>query len=173
MSLDAYAGVEGEPAAVLPLRHLLAIVFFEQAAPHERPQDATVDLGLHRLGVVRVQCLHLTEPYAELGVGLENAVYDANVEMGMLVERGAEPVDEGCPAPIRALGPEPGQRARRCRSTASRKMRKALLSAVRSCWRGNSADASARRAPTDASADGAGQAIDQVGGGLCHAAGVT
>jgi len=52
-------------------------------------------LGLHRLGVVRVELLHLNEPYAVLGVRLENAVDDDDVEMGMLIQRGAESMDEG------------------------------------------------------------------------------
>jgi hypothetical protein len=51
---------------------------FEQSPPHERPHDATAELGLYRLGV-----------------GLENAIDDANVAMGVLVQRRAEPMDEG------------------------------------------------------------------------------
>jgi hypothetical protein len=74
VSLDAHAGIQGEPAAVVPLLHRLTIFFFEQSAPHERPQDAAADLGLHRLGVVRVQFLRLDETCALLRVGRKDAV---------------------------------------------------------------------------------------------------
>ena len=59
------------------------------------PAGAAADLGLHRLGVVRIEFLHLDEPCALLRVGLKNAVDDADVKMGVLVQRGTESVDEG------------------------------------------------------------------------------
>ena len=52
-------------------------------------------MGLHRLGVVRIEFLHFDEPCAVVLIWLENAVDEAEVKMGMLIERGAEPMDEG------------------------------------------------------------------------------
>ncbi len=52
-------------------------------------------MGLDRFGVCRVQFLRCDEACAALWVGLENAVDDADVKMGVLVQRGAEPMDEG------------------------------------------------------------------------------
>lgn len=86
VGLDAHAGVEGEPAAVVPRLHLLAIFLIEQPASHERPQDAAADLGLHRLGIIRVQFFHLDESDALFLIGLENAVDEDDMEMRVFVE---------------------------------------------------------------------------------------
>ena len=48
---DADAGVEREPAAVVPPLHVPAIVFVDEPAPNEGAQDAAADLSLHRLGI--------------------------------------------------------------------------------------------------------------------------
>jgi hypothetical protein len=66
---------------VVPLLHLLAICLFQQSPPHERPQDAAADLGLHRLGVVRIEFLLFDEVCALLQVGFENAVDKDDMEM--------------------------------------------------------------------------------------------
>jgi len=48
--------------------------------PGQCSRDASADLGLHH-------------PHG-IGIGLEHAVDDDDMEVGMLVQRGTEPVDE-------------------------------------------------------------------------------
>jgi len=52
-------------------------------------------LALHRLGIVRIHLIDGVEAYSALWVGLEYAVDDANMKVGVQVERGAEAMDEG------------------------------------------------------------------------------
>ncbi len=52
-------------------------------------------MGLHRLGIVRVQSLRFDETCALLRVGLENAVDDDDMEVDVLGQRGTESVGEG------------------------------------------------------------------------------
>jgi len=95
MRFDARGCIQGESAAVLPLFPVPAILLVQYPAPHEGPQDAAADLGLYRLGILRIQLLDREEAYLVLRIGLEHAVDDAAMEVSMQVERGAETVNEG------------------------------------------------------------------------------
>jgi len=70
----------------VPLFHLLAVVFVHKPAPYEGAQNAAANPGLYRLGILPIQLLDREEAYA---------VDDADMEMGVLVERRAEAMDEG------------------------------------------------------------------------------
>ena len=61
VGLDAYAGIEGEPAAVIPVLHLLAISLVQQPSPLIGTQNAASHVHLHRLGVLRIQRWYLGE----------------------------------------------------------------------------------------------------------------
>ena len=117
MALNARRGVRRESAAVVPRFHFLTVLRVDRPASHERPQEAAADLGLHRLGVVRVQVVYRDEPRAGLPIGLENAVDDADREVSVLVRRGAEPMNEShragsrlwaCPRAVRTQVPLDG-----------------------------------------------------------------
>jgi hypothetical protein len=51
--------------------------------------------GLYRLSVGRIELRYLDEPYPLPGVGLEYPVDDADMEVRVQIERGAETVNEG------------------------------------------------------------------------------
>ncbi len=95
LSFDAPARIQREPASVIPRFHLLMGLGIDPSTAYEGPQDAPADLGLHRSQGVRIECLLRDEPHTLLRVGLEHAVDDDDMEVGMLVQRGTEPVDEG------------------------------------------------------------------------------
>jgi len=92
---DAYRGVQGEPAAVVPPRHLLAVVFVDQPAPNKCAQDATTNPTLYGLGVACIQLVNREETDPPLQIGHEYAVDDADMKVRVQVERGAEAVNEG------------------------------------------------------------------------------
>ena len=92
---DAHRRVQGEPAAVAPLFHVPALVLVQDPAPYESAQDALAEPSLHRRGIVRIQLIHCDESYPVVRIGLEYPVDDANMKVRMLVERGAEAVNEG------------------------------------------------------------------------------
>jgi hypothetical protein len=77
----AHAGIEGEAAAVIPLRHLLAIIFVQQVTPLIGAQNAASHVPLDRLGVVRIQRWCLGEAHAVLRIELEYAVDDDYMEV--------------------------------------------------------------------------------------------
>jgi len=92
---DAHGCIQGEPAAVAPQLHLLAVVLVHDPALLEGPQDAAADLGLYRLGILRIHLVDSVETYPARRVGLEYAVDDADMDVCVQVERGAEAMDEG------------------------------------------------------------------------------
>ena len=92
---DVHRCIERESAAVVPLFHVPAIVLVQYPASHAGPQNAATDPGLHHRGIVRIHLVDGVEAYPALRVGLEYAVDDAHMKVGMRVERGAEAMDEG------------------------------------------------------------------------------
>ena len=75
---------------MVPELHLRAVLLVEYPAPLISAQDASADLGLYGLGVERIQLLNLDESHPMFWIGLEYAVDDADMEVSMQVERGAE-----------------------------------------------------------------------------------
>jgi hypothetical protein len=127
---DTHRRVQAESAAVRPLFHLVAAIFVQYPAPCTSAQDAVANPGLDGFGVVCIQLLSREEASPLPRIGLDYAVADADMEVGMQVERGAEAMDDTAPA--RASAPAPGLCARRWRSISLRKIRRAQLRALRS-----------------------------------------
>ena len=102
--LNAHTGIYRE-AAVLVGQHVFGLGLLDQAPPDKGPQDAPVQIGLH----LCYDCLvdstgRVKNDARRCGCGisinftwrhLENAVNHANMEVRMLVQAGAEPVNEG------------------------------------------------------------------------------
>ena len=96
LALDAYGGIDAEPAGALPGEHVVRVGFVEEAAAGEQSQDAALHGGFELLDALRAQLAGLVEARVVIGrLGLgEHAVEDDEVEVGMDVEGGAEPMEE-------------------------------------------------------------------------------
>ena len=79
---------------MVPLLRVTAIVLVQSTAPLISPQDAAAQPALHRPDIVRFHLGDGVEAYPALCMGLEYAVDDADMEVSMQVERGAEAMDE-------------------------------------------------------------------------------
>jgi hypothetical protein len=96
VAFDAHRGVQGEAAVVLPGAHVLGIVRLEETASHEQTQDAAANGGLHSGDRRRVHRRGFEEGDGRIVLRpREDTVDDADVKMRVLIERGAEVMDEG------------------------------------------------------------------------------
>ena len=111
---DAYRGVDGEAAAMLPLPHRLRVIARQQAAAHEHAQHPPAHLRLHLGDGGGIEAGGGMEDDPARG-GVEHAVDDRAVKVQVRIERRAEAVDEGHRAETRR-----GARTRAARAQASR-----------------------------------------------------
>ena len=116
--LDADAGVEAEPTAVIPGQRILGVVGLQEAVAAEMPQDPGADGVLEALRQLVGEGGGFVEAEAGFRMGrvlirvildpMEEPVHDAEVIVEVGIEGGAETVEE-------THGPERG--IRRCRGT--------------------------------------------------------
>ena len=98
-TLDAHRAIHGKATAVRPGAHLGRVIPVDQAAPDESAQDTGSHARLHVGKRRRVKFeggMKADARRRDRGDGrLEYPVDDATVEVDVLVQAGAEPVDEG------------------------------------------------------------------------------
>ena len=102
--LDADAGIEAEPAAVLPGEHILSLVGLQEAVAATMPQNSGTDGVLETFEKLRGESGSFVEREAGGGIGgiqtcislspLEEPVHDAEMEVIVRVQGGAEAVQE-------------------------------------------------------------------------------
>jgi hypothetical protein len=102
--LDADAGVQAEPATVLPGQHVLGLVGFQEAVAAEVPQNPGADRVLEAFQELVGEGGGLVEAEAGFWVGriligvildsLEQPVHDAQVEMVVRIQARAEAMQE-------------------------------------------------------------------------------
>ena len=114
--LDAHRDVDGEAAAMIPLRHRPRVIARQPGPAHEDAQQAPAHLRLHLGDGVGIEPESGMEDDPARGGGVEHAVDDHAVKVEMRIEGGAEG---------RAVLPAPGPCARRRCSTTRRNRRKA------------------------------------------------
>jgi hypothetical protein len=93
--LEAHRAVDGETAAMLPLRHRAGVISRRQAAAHDNRQQPPAHACLHIRDGVGIESGGGSEHDPAGGGRLEHAVDGHAVEVQVGIEAGAEAVDEG------------------------------------------------------------------------------